>query len=1081
MKKLMKAVAAAAVALVASSSFATDQTKASFTNFDTGDLTVGGLVEKTDGGQTTGDKYWFAITNDSVAVTDNIGAIKNDSDVHGNYLAIEAQAPLYRTVNTSGDFGATLSATPQTIGDGIYLDTMVKFTVSSDEFKEGDLDTVDKLAITCYSLDDSGITNMLVRAGYVSGSSVIATNYSLGLPSDFDIDAWHRLTVRAIASVGSETAPVGFAIYLDQNLLTYSTEVAAGDSDYVGSLNAAVEQYLYKNGTHALLPSLVRTGEDKLNLSAVGFKGTGCLDDVVFTDEKPDFIVENNSVTIAWDDGVATYKVVDNKGAEFTETVSGAGSTNLTLAADITSLTVTATYAEGYEAGDWNGNFTVENGAKLDIVSMLPMFDVGGTHYGTFAEALAAAVASQTTATIKLMADYDEGDLTFSEGDIILDLAGCTLTGTTTATIVNGGANLIITNSTEEVGHILAAEDTEYAIIIGGGVTKIYGGSIDAAIDFDTEEETLTNLLELYGGFYLDSNSATTVEGFYLNAYAKDTVYYTGSDSYFQVGGEEPEPPLTGWAAVLGAAGEDGFYAIDNLEELKKFQQGVADGLETADESFKLTTDITLDVAWSGIGIQNGKDLANGTNETAFVDKATHIAEYDAGAFKGTFDGQNHTISGFQMVDGLDYCGFFNSIKDATIQNLKIAFKGDKFAVNTTSSTSESGATFVGVAKSSTLSNLTTLAGTVSCGKGFGGIVGYLMAGTTVESCTNNVNIKSLKSNKAGGIAMITQNGSGNAIVRNCVNNGTTAGNAKQKGGLIGYIGANTIIEDCTVTVDSEPTFFSWNTGTVTVTGVNKAPASVVPCKDTSGNLKTISGLTFATVDGNVATYVADNALALNGSYKVMGPSATATFEFAAAGTISFDTALATPTYAITAAEGLDLSSATSGTVTTYTATTQSTPVAPGSDDGETYNSAEAATNAAAKVVVAVPDAVKTAGVDTDTYAAMFEAKVVENNNGTYSVVVDLKPEVETAVQTAVDKATVDTLEDVLAADGASASVTVTTKAGLYYQIVTGNALPLAEPDSKNWTMAKGDSTSITVTKPAGNAAFFKVYCTPAK
>ena len=81
-----------------------------------------------------------------------------------------------------------------------------------------------------------------------------------------------------------------------------------------------------------------------------------------------------------------------------------------------------------------------------------------------------------------------------------------------------------------------------------------------------------------------------------------------------------------------------------------------------------------------------------------------------------------------------------------------------------------------------------------------------------------------------------------------------------------------------------------------------------------------VSGLYFATVDGDVATFVADNALVLNGEYKVMSAGATATFAFAEAGTIAFDTALYTPTYAITAAEGLTLTDATSGTVKTYTA-----------------------------------------------------------------------------------------------------------------------------------------------------------------
>ena len=371
-----------------------------------------------------------------------------------------------------------------------------------------------------------------------------------------------------------------------------------------------------------------------------------------------------------------------------------------------------------------------------------------------------------------------------------------------------------------------------------------------------------------------------------------------------------------GWPEYLGAA-VDGAYEIDDADELVLFQKGVAAGLTTASTTFKLTDDVTLTAPWPGVGIQNGKDLANGTNETHFVDKATHIAEYDAGAFKGTFDGQNHTISGFQMQGGnLDYCGFFNSIKDATIQNLKIAYKENKFATDSSSSTSESGATFVGVAKSSTLQNLTTVAGSVpdvTCAKGFGGIVGYHMAGTTVESCTNNINLTSAKTNKAGGISMITQNGTGSAIVRNCQNNGTTAGNANQKGGIVGYVGVATTIENCEDTAGSTPSILHNQGQTVTISGVNKAPAGVASY--TTSNNNPIDGLDFATVDGTVATFVKSADMELSGTYKVMGPKAA--YEFAAAGSITFDESLATPT--VTAATGFKVTSAGEGTVT-YTA-----------------------------------------------------------------------------------------------------------------------------------------------------------------
>ncbi len=355
-------------------------------------------------------------------------------------------------------------------------------------------------------------------------------------------------------------------------------------------------------------------------------------------------------------------------------------------------------------------------------------------------------------------------------------------------------------------------------------------------------------------------------------------------------------------------------YTIGTLAELKAFQQYVAAGFTTQGKTFAQTNDIALTEAWPGIGIQNGKDLV--TSETAADVKA-----FDDGAFCGTFDGQNHTISNFQMIgkgdnaEGLDYCGFFNSTYGATIKNLKIQYAGALFAADTTASTKESGATFVGVAKGSTLQNLTTIAGTVSCSKGFGGIVGYLM-GTTVDSCTNNLNMTSLANNKCGGIAMICQKA--DCSISNCKNTGTMTTGSGEHGGIIGYTDTITI-SDCENTAACK--MFYHHGGTVTLSGTNKGNATVASYTGVA-----TPGLNFATVDGNVATFVADNALEAGGAYKVMAAGATAIANLAAKDDyISFDTALVAtedtkPTFNITAGAGLVAKPTTSGTVTTYTA-----------------------------------------------------------------------------------------------------------------------------------------------------------------
>lgn len=398
--------------------------------------------------------------------------------------------------------------------------------------------------------------------------------------------------------------------------------------------------------------------------------------------------------------------------------------------------------------------------------------------------------------------------------------------------------------------------------------------------------------------------SAEVAEGNYV-LITIDTTGSVAAASALEVWYATPAAPLTGLSKYLGSQvkGEGTAvspWQIPDLATLKALQAAVASNdVDCIDAYYVQTADIALDAAWPGIGVKNGKDIVT-------------QAAYDAGAFQGTYDGGNHTISNFQMVDGLDYCGLFNSVKGATIKNLKVSYKDGNFAKDMLAANDACGATFVGVAKASTLTNLTSLAGTVSCTKGFGGIVGYLMAGSTVDSCTNNVNLTSTKSNKAGGIAMITQNGTGTAVIRNCQNNGTTTGNPTQKGGIVGYVGVATTIENCEDTAVSDPSFLHHQTGTLTLSGVNKAPAGV---KSYTKNATNIDGLLFATVDGDVATFVHNADLALGNTYKVMGPGAA--YEFATTGSITFDEALVTPTVT---APGMVLSSSKSGTVTTYTA-----------------------------------------------------------------------------------------------------------------------------------------------------------------
>ncbi|MBQ8125016.1 MAG: hypothetical protein IJ173_03920 [Kiritimatiellae bacterium] len=515
--------------------------------------------------------------------------------------------------------------------------------------------------------------------------------------------------------------------------------------------------------------------------------------------------------------------------------------------------------------------------------------------------------------------DGDEKLVVFANSDGKLVVVDADAANVTTTDITEGTwYRLTIVSVDETVNDVTVKK---FKVYVDSVLAKTEGGT-DSFTSRVADSNSVTTMT-LSGTGKVDNFVARTTDPFVTPA---SVVAQIGSEKFETYADALSDALKFGKAITIldGNVVVDGTsaapYQIPDVASLKALQEAVAAGYG-ANKYYVQTADIALTEAWPGIGIQNGKDLVNYTVGTASgnitqEEADRRDAKWSAGAFKGTYDGGNYTISNFQMVgvagnpdsttEGLDYCGFFNSVDGATIKNLKIQYAGALFATDTTATTKECGATFVGVAKNSTLQNLTSLEGTVSCSKGFGGIVGYLAAGSSVESCTNNVNLTSLANNKVGGIAMICQQS--NCSITDCKNNGTTTTKSGEHGGIVGYTDAITI-DGCVNTAACK--MFYHHGGTVTLSGANKGNATVASYTGVA-----TPGLNFATVDGNVATFVADNALAAGNTYKVMGPNAA--YAFAQAGAISFDEALAVVT--VTAAEGLVLTTSTSGTVTTYTA-----------------------------------------------------------------------------------------------------------------------------------------------------------------
>ncbi len=163
-----------------------------------------------------------------------------------------------------------------------------------------------------------------------------------------------------------------------------------------------------------------------------------------------------------------------------------------------------------------------------------------------------------------------------------------------------------------------------------------------------------------------------------------------------------------------------------------------------------------------------------------------------------------------------------------------------------------------------------------------------------------------------------------------------------------------------------------------------------------------------------------------------------------------------------------------------------STPgVEPGASDGKTYDTAEAATNAAQSVTVAVPAAVTNVLTDAaaqTTYKGMFEGKVVDNGDGTYGVMVDLKVSATSDIQADVDAAetTVGGQLSTIAASTTATEVGIADAApGIYYGVGVADTVD-GTYTVTTWTMA-GASGAANLSVPAANGAakkFYKVMAT---
>ncbi|MBR5012034.1 MAG: hypothetical protein IKY12_05690, partial [Clostridia bacterium] len=195
----------------------------------------------------------------------------------------------------------------------------------------------------------------------------------------------------------------------------------------------------------------------------------------------------------------------------------------------------------------------------------------------------------------------------------------------------------------------------------------------------------------------------------------------------------------------------------------------------TADELAALMADST---AWAG----NYKLTA----DIDLTGKAQNPIGNTSTKFTGTFDGDNHEITGVSITGSEQGTGFFGYISGATIKNLTVGGSVE-------SSKSRAGGIVACVTGVSTVENCTSNVSVYGKGGATGGVVGcYLAAANSKVSVINCVNNGSVTGN--GGIVGYTVNAKAFDLeIIGCVNNGNVTGTSDSTGvgGVFGY-GAGT-------------------------------------------------------------------------------------------------------------------------------------------------------------------------------------------------------------------------------------------------------------------------------------------------
>ena len=251
-------------------------------------------------------------------------------------------------------------------------------------------------------------------------------------------------------------------------------------------------------------------------------------------------------------------------------------------------------------------------------------------------------------------------------------------------------------------------------------------------------------------------------------------------------------------------------YTIESAEELAGLAKLVNSGTNFSETIVKLSENAQIDLSkheWTPIG--------TGSRLSSIIVGET---------FKGTFDGQNSTISGLTITNYTEEgVGLFGFVVGGTVKNLTLT------NVEITTNLESTGAVVGAMSSSATIENVDVESGTVKGSQGVGGIVGRILKSGSVSQSNNSATVEGTVYN-TGGIAGAAYYNNEGMSISECNNTGAVTSKTGA-GGIVGFSSAD--ISKCT------------NSGRITGTG---QVGGIVGEQQNSGSITSCINQSTATV-----------------------------------------------------------------------------------------------------------------------------------------------------------------------------------------------------------------------------------------